>query len=191
MLSADATAERSDDRASSGFIPIALDTLLPSAAYDFDLYLREARGGRPTLYRRSSYPLAKADIQRLVQQGVRTLHVLYEDRDRYAGYLKSLLANKGNFTPAQKYSILKSATRSMLSETICNRSLDAYVENVDELSQQMVELICSDELLMRDMFSLMTHDYYSYTHVTNVSTYCLTLGRHLGIHDKTVLAKLV
>jgi putative nucleotidyltransferase with HDIG domain len=72
-----------------------------------------------------------------------------------------------------------------------NRSLDAYVKNVDTLSQQMVELICNDDLLMRDVFSLMTHDYYSYTHVTNVSTYCLALARRLGIQQREELVKLV
>ena len=47
----------------------------------------------------------------------------------------------------------------------------------------MVESICSDDLVLRDMFFLMAHDYESYTHATNVSTYCLTIARELGIGD--------
>jgi HD-GYP domain-containing protein (c-di-GMP phosphodiesterase class II) len=191
MSSAVINAENSDDAASRGFIPIAVDTLLPSAICEFDLYLRQIRGGQPTLYRRRRYPLGQSDLDRLIQQGVRTLHVLYDERDLYANYLKTLLVGRQEFTAVQKYKILKSAARSMLSETFCGGSLDAYVQIVDSLSQQMVEAICNDELLLRDVFSLMTHDYYSYTHVTNVSTYCLTLARGLGIREKQELVALV
>src|SRR5438105_3798688 len=106
MSSAAIITEYSDDAASRGFIPIALDTLLPSAMFDFDLYLREIRGGRPTLYRRRQYPLAQSDIDRLVRQGVRMLHMLYDERNLYADYLKTLLVGRHEFTAVQKYKIL-------------------------------------------------------------------------------------
>ncbi|HEV3415480.1 MAG TPA: HD domain-containing phosphohydrolase [Pirellulales bacterium] len=191
MGSAQSTAELLDDVHSRGFVPIAVDTLLPSAVYDFDLYLRQSAVGRLTLYRRRSYPLDQSDLDRLLKEGVRTLHVPYEDRDVYANYLKSLLAESHQFTPQQKYKILKAAARSLLSDTFSGNSLDSYLLSVDSLSQQMVESICSDDLLLRDIFFLMTHDYYSYTHVTNVSTYCLALARELGIHEQQELVDIV
>jgi HD-GYP domain-containing protein (c-di-GMP phosphodiesterase class II) len=168
-----------------------LDTLLPSAICDFDLYLRQIRGGNLTLYRRRRFPLAQNDLDRLIEQGVRTLHILYEERDLYADYLKGLLVGQPQFTLAQKYTILKAAARSLLSDNFCGGSLDTYVRTVDSLSQQMVDSICNDDLLLRDIFALMAHDYYSYTHVTNVSTYCLALARELGIRDKTELFGVV
>ncbi|HEV2972450.1 MAG TPA: HD domain-containing phosphohydrolase [Pirellulales bacterium] len=191
MCSAQSTAEPLDEVQSRGFVPIAVDTLLPSAVYDFDLYLRQSAADRLTLYRRRSYPLAQSDLDRLLQEGVRTLHVPFDDRDVYTSYLKSLLAESHRFTPQQKYKILKGAARSLLSETFSGNSLDSHVQSVDTLSQQMVESICSDDLLLRDVFFLMTHDYYSYTHVTNVSTYCLALARELGIRDRQELVTLV
>jgi HD-GYP domain-containing protein (c-di-GMP phosphodiesterase class II) len=191
MCSAQSAAELLDDVQSRGFVPIAVDTLIPSAVYEFDLYLRQSAAGRLTLYRRRSYPLDQSDLDRLLKEGVRTLHVPYDDRDVYASYLKSLLAESHQFTPQQKYKILKGAARSLLSDTFSGNSLDSYVQSVDSLSQQMVESICSDDLLLRDIFFLMTHDYYSYTHVTNVSTYCLALARELGIQDQPELVDLV
>ena len=185
------TTEPLDDVQSQGFVPIALDTLLPRAILDFDLYLRQMRGGKLTLYRRRHYPLGQTDLDRLLEQGVRTLHIPYEDRDLYAEYLKGLLVEREQFTSIQKYTILKAAARSLLSDTFCGRSMDAYVQSIDNLSQQMVDSICADDLLLREIFFLMTHDYYSYTHVTNVSTYSLALARALGIHDKRELTELV
>ena len=185
------TAEPQDDVQSRGFVPIAVDTILPKAVIDFDLYLRQMRGGKLTLYRRRRYPLAQSDLNRLLEQGVRTLHIPYEDRDLYAEYLKGLLVGGEQFTPIQKYTILKAAARSLLSDTFCGRSMDAYVQSIDHLSQQMVDSICADDLLLRDIFFLMTHDYYSYTHVTNVSTYSLALARGMGLSDKQELTELV
>lgn len=179
------------DTDSRGFIPIALDTLLPSAMCNFDLYLRQIRGSNPTLYRRRHLPLAQSDLDRLIAQGVRTLHVLYDERDLYADYLKTLLVSQQQLTSVQKYKILKAAARSMLSDNFCGGSLDSHLASVDTLSQQMVESICNDDMLLRDVFQLMTHDYYSYTHVTNVSTYTLALARALGMSGREELVELV
>src|SRR5262245_39212470 len=142
MASVVPDSDRHDDADSRGFIPIALDTLLPSAICDFDLYLRQIRGGKPMLYRRRRYPLNQNDLDRLIAHGVRTLHVLYDERDLYADYLKSLLVSQQQFTPAQKYKILKAAARSMLSESFCGGSLDSHMASVDSFSQQMVDSIC-------------------------------------------------
>jgi len=191
MASVAPNTEQHDDADSRGFIPIAVDTLLPSAMCDFDLYLRQIRGGKPTLYRRRRYPLAQNDLDRLIAQGVRTLHVLYDERDLYANYLKTMLVSQQQFTPAQKYRILKAAARSMLTENFSSGSLDSHLASVDSLSQQMVESICNDDMLLRDVFLLMTHDYYSYTHVTNVSTYSLALARALGMSEREELVELV
>ncbi len=47
MSSLPGIAEPVED-ASRGFIPIAVDTLLPSAIYDFDLYLKHSSAGKLT-----------------------------------------------------------------------------------------------------------------------------------------------
>jgi HD-GYP domain-containing protein (c-di-GMP phosphodiesterase class II) len=190
MYPSPAVAESVEDP-SRGFIPIAVDTLLPGAAYEFDLYLKDPSAGKLTLYRGRNYPLVQSDLDRLLEQGVRTLHVLYDDRDVYAEYLNRLLVERPQLTPSQKYTILKSAARSLLTDSFCGRSMEAYVRRVDELSRQMVESICIDDLILREIFFLMAHDYYSYTHVTNVSTYCLALAREWGVSDEKVLAQIV
>jgi HD-GYP domain-containing protein (c-di-GMP phosphodiesterase class II) len=177
--------------ASRGFIPIAVDTLLPCAVYEFDLFLQQPSASKLTLFRRKNYPLEQSDLDRLLEQGVRTLHVLYDDRDVYAEYLNRLLVEGQELNTEQKYIVLKSAARSLLSDSFCGRSVESYVHMVDHLSRQMVDSICNDDLLLREIFFLMAHDYYSYTHVTNVSTYCLALAREWGVSDENVLGQIV
>ncbi len=173
-----------------GFVPVALDTLLPGAAYGFDLYMKQRPGGM-LLYRRREYPVDQTDFDRLLSQGVRTLHVSFDDRDMYARYLNLLLVDGEDLTATQKYTLLKGAARSVLSDSLCSRSPDTLVRSVSDLSKQMVESLCGNELLLRDIFFLMTHDYYSYTHVTNVSMYCLTLAQQMGICNKQELTEIV
>src|SRR6266699_1294510 len=87
--------------ASCGFIPIAVDTLLPTAIFEFDIYLKHPSAEKLTLYCRRNYPLVQSDLDRLLERGVRTLHVLYDDRDLYAEYLNRLLVERQQFTPGQ------------------------------------------------------------------------------------------
>ncbi len=42
----------------------------------------------------------------------------------------------------------------------------------------------------RDMYDLMMHDYYTFTHSANVATYCVTLAQKLGITDRADLARI-
>ncbi len=177
--------------ASRGFIPVAVDTLLPSAVCDFDLFLKHSSAGKLTLFRRRNIPLDQADLDHLREQGVRTLHVLYDDRDVYAGYLNRLLVEGDELSTTEKYGVLKSAARSLLSDSFCGRSLESYVHTIDHFSRQMVESVCNDDLLLREIFFLMAHDYYSYTHVTNVATYCLALAREWGVSDESILMQIV
>ncbi len=183
-----ATPDAEED--AHGFVPVAIDTLVPGATYGFDLYIKQ-RPSRMLLYRRRDYPVTQADFDRLLAQGIRTLHVSFDDRDMYAQYLNILLVEGEELSPTQKYTLLKGAARSVLSDTLCVRSADTYVRSVTDLSKQMVDSLCGNELLLRDIFFLMTHDYYSYTHVTNVSMYCLSLAQAMGISDKLELTQIV
>jgi len=165
----------------SGFVPVAVDTLVSSAAYDFDLFMRQPRHDTYILYRARGYPLTKEDLDRLVQRGVHTLHIAFEDRDSYTESLNHLLLEGGALSPIQKYNLLKGAARSLFSDALCESLPESFIDSADALSRKMVSSICNDELVLRDMFFLMAHDYCSYTHATNVATYSLALAMERGI----------
>ncbi len=193
MSNALATTTESESSAEpQAYIPVALDTLLPRAVHEFDLYTRNHQNAKQyVLYRRREIPVTEDDFTRLISHGVTTLHILYDDRVVYEEYLKSLLLDPGSLSSGQKYTILKGAARTLMAETACGASVDVHVHAIDGLSRQMVHAMCNDDLVLRDIFFLMTHDYYSYTHVVNVATYCLALARTLGMHDVQELSTIV
>jgi HD-GYP domain-containing protein (c-di-GMP phosphodiesterase class II) len=175
---------------SPAYVPVAVATLIPSAMHGFDLYIRQARSAGYVLYRRAGYPISDEDVRRLIEQDVGTLYILFDDRDAYAEHLNRLLLEGDSLTAVQKYNILKGAARSLLLEQFSGNLSESSLQPVNALSRQMVESICNDDMVLRDMFFLMAHDYQSYTHATNVSTYCLALARELGIHDLQELVSI-
>jgi putative nucleotidyltransferase with HDIG domain len=177
------TPEQPAIASAPAFVPIAVETLIASAAHPFDLYLRQVRDNGYVLYRRAGLSLTAEDTRRLVEQNVRTLYILFDDRNAYANHLNRVLLESQTLTAVEKYNLLKGAARSLLLEQFSGNLSESSLDPVTTLSRQMVETICSDDMVLRDMFFLMAHDYQSYTHATNVSTYCLTIARELGITD--------
>ena len=159
-----------------GFLPVAVDTLCPTAVLDFDLYLRPDPEAPPSLYRESMYPLEQEDLDRLAERGVQTLYIPSGKCVAYQRYLREVVLANRNLTPVQRFAILKRANRAVFQSAFRSSNLDHMVRFADEFGQQMSEVICNRDLVLVDLFSLMDHDYYTYTHVTNVCTYCVALA---------------
>jgi HD-GYP domain-containing protein (c-di-GMP phosphodiesterase class II) len=51
-------------------------------------------------------------------------------------------------------------------------------------------LICEDDVLLTDLFDVMTHDYDTFNHAVNVSTYCVLIACELGISDRDSLVQI-
>src|SRR5580704_7510703 len=102
----------------SGFVPVAVDTLIASRIYDFHLFIRRDKGGSFVLYRSRGYPFAQDDLNKLTERGIRTLYIAFEDRDAYTESLNNLLLEGEQLTANQKYNLLKGAARSLFDEAM-------------------------------------------------------------------------
>jgi len=65
--------------------------------------------------------------------------------------------------------------------------VNRVVEFAADFGQRMTDLVCNQGLVLGNLLPLMTHDYYTYTHVTNVCTHCLALASGLGIREQSEL----
>ena len=54
----------------------------------------------------------------------------------------------------------------------------------------MVRTVCDSKLIVNELLKAMSHDYSSFTHAMNVSTYCLLLAKGLGISDEQELLRI-
>jgi HD-GYP domain-containing protein (c-di-GMP phosphodiesterase class II) len=176
-------------RAEGAFVPIAVETLLPSQTLSFDLFVRQAAGGH-ALYREKHIPLEPADLQRLLERDVHTLFIHFDARAAYAEYLRGALVGNEDIDPVQRFKLLQAATQSVFVDAFNGGKIEKLLAGVQDISDQIVRTVCSERTVMRQLFSLMVHDYCTYTHANNVSSYCVSIAWSLGIRSQTELAAI-
>jgi len=175
--------------AARGFVPIAVDTLMPIGALDFDLYIRPSPQTPPELYREASYPLEQADLDRLSRQEVHTLYIPAADCLRYQKYLQQVVVRNERLRPTQRFVVLKNANRAIFESAFRSGAPERMVQFADEFGRQLIDLVCRRETVLYHLFRVMDHDYYTYTHLTNVCTYSVALTRWLGIRRSGLLRR--
>ncbi len=174
----------------AGMLPISLEALCPTSALRFDLFLRSDPGASVVLYRECSVPLEASDIERLRSSGIPTLYIRLADHSRYSRYVREEVIPNENVPAAQRYNLLRNVSRTAFETAFRSGNAERAVMVADEFAGQMTDLICDQDVLVSELFSLVEHDYYTFTHATNVSTYCLTLALALGISDREELVSI-
>ena len=159
-------------------MPIALGTLRASSLLAFDLYLPSERSPQPVLYRQRSHPFAQADLDRLMERGVRTLYIASADAEPYREHLREKILKNEDIPPVARYQALREATRVVLSEALAHGNADNAVTVTEELSGEMVRTVCESKLIINELLKTMSHDYGSFNHAMNVATYCLLLAQN-------------
>jgi HD-GYP domain-containing protein (c-di-GMP phosphodiesterase class II) len=171
-------------------MPIAVDTLCASALLTFDVYVQLNKSGRLMLYRERSYALTQHDLDVLGQRGIRTLYIRSGDAGIYRDHLRENVLKNKNIPPARRYQVLREAARVVLSESLENGDLGAAVSATRDIGQEMVDTVCNSQVMLNDLLRVMSHDYSTFTHAMNVSTYCLLIAWRLGIRAGQELVRI-
>ncbi len=173
-----------------GLVPVAIKTLQSQAEISFDLYLWPSRSRPPRLYREKHVPLEPDDLSRLLDQGVATLYTLAAEAEQYCEHVRSHVLADETIPANERYRVLKDATRTVLTAALEKGDVDGAVNVSAEFSRDMVSLICKRTNIFNDLLPLMTHDYGTFTHITNVCTSCVVLAEALGIQDHERLMEI-
>ena len=184
----EARGEATDSRISVGrYLPVPLLTLGKAKHYDFDLYQITDPAAPPVLYREKSYPISKSDIDRLVEQGAHTLYVRASSHAKYQTYLRDnlqeFLADE-SMAPQARYEVLCETASEVLRQAFATEGAERVVTRATEFSRDMVGLLADRNVVAYDLFLVMHHDYLTFAHSINVSTYSVLLAEKLGIQDK-------
>ncbi len=171
-------------------VPVALNTLCPTAVLDYDLYLWANDKSDPVLYRQRRLPFTRTDVDRLLRAKVDTLYLPIDDHASYRRQLQEGVVDNNNVPPLERYRALKELNRCAFEAALRGRNLNRVVQVADTHASRLVGIICNRELVLDDMFRLMDHDYYTYTHATNVCAYSIILAHRLGFTDETELSSI-
>ena len=172
-----------------GFLPIACQTLLPTDQLDFDLYVVTDEE-TPVLFRGRDYPLEEADIDRLQRSETRTLYIRLGDQELYRDYLRDVVLSSPELDEGARFRVLTEVHRSVFSTAFRSPDINRFMKCATEFGNELTSFVCASQLGMTDLISLMSHDYYTFTHVANVTTYCVCLAARLGVRDRDELQKI-
>lgn len=176
--------------APSQFVQVDLAALRPNTAFEFDLYLRSDPRQPAVLYREHHYPLEDQDVRSLSESGIDALYIAAKEADRFQQYVRESVIGDDEIPLADRYKILRDISRASFTGALNSDCPDRIVQDAQRFGNELVELICDDDLILVDLFRVMQHDYCTYTHVINVCAYCTALAQAAGIADRTALASI-
>ncbi len=183
--------ESSPARPSSGrsdYLPIGVDTILASTELPFDLYLRVDPAASPVLYRERRLVLESSDFDRLSEQGTTTLFIRVADHVAYRDYLVQTVLRNHEVPGPRRFHVLKIANQAVFQSAFGHRNPGKLVDFAAEYGDELAAIISEENLAVSEVLRLMEHDYYTYTHATNVSVLSLLIAQQigLGVHDGIV-----
>ena len=181
MPSAIAENATSREEQQSHFVPVAIDTLAPSEELPFDLYLRTDASQPPVLYRERRLTVHEEDLSKLMGQAIETLFIRVSEHVAYRNYLRSTVLSNTGLPAERRFKILQIANRAILQLAFQNPRPDMAVDVASEYGRELATIVCSDDVVLTDLLPLMTHDYQTYTHATNVCTLGLMVAAVMGL----------
>jgi HD-GYP domain-containing protein (c-di-GMP phosphodiesterase class II) len=172
------------------FVPVAVETLYGLGSAEIALY---TGGAIPKLVRDRNTRITDNQLNQLIRAGVTTLLIATEDLLAYEHHLHARLGNAVGLSLVDQYRMLTEATRSVF-ESALKREGSAGVPKAvgaaKQFGKDLADVMVDQKPVLREMFDLMLHDYYSFSHAANVSTYSIRLAQEMGVSDRATLAQV-
>jgi len=176
---------------SLGYLPISTVTLGASVDLDFDLYIQHEGRSFAELYRGRSYPLTIDDLDKLRKGGVDHLYIRWDDKDSYRSYLQQHVLSDGCVPLAARIKALKEVTRVAFEDALRRNNCDKMVNVAGDFGRDLAGMLADETPAFQELFKALDHDYYTFTHACNVSTYCAVIAVRAGNCDSVELAEIV
>jgi HD-GYP domain-containing protein (c-di-GMP phosphodiesterase class II) len=174
----------------AGYLPVATAGLTAASVLDCDLFIQLPGRSAAELYRGRSYRLCEADLAHLRSSGIDHLYIRLSDADAYRSYLCEYVLKRQDIPATARMKALREITRVTFEDALAAKGADRLVQTAKGFGEELAALICEQSPAFGEVFKTLEHDYYTFTHVCNVSLYCGLLGRRMGITDFAELADL-
>ena len=169
---------------------LAVDSILDNTETDFDLYLEV--GDELTLYAKSPYKWAKAELSRLLAAGHTSFYYSTADRVKVEAFqaLQAIPQVDMSLPPMERVLNLTDVAAEMTRVLYEHPMTVAAVNKGEEVAQQMVQTIQEDIHCIAAIGSLANHDYYTYYHSARVAAYATAIALQLSARDEQTLRDL-
>jgi putative nucleotidyltransferase with HDIG domain len=122
----------------------------------------------------------------LENENIEHLYIKHDDFEKYSkdinSYLSSVMADD-NTSSLMKSEIMHQLASDTMHDLLAGDITKTKINQVSQSVDITVEFILSDPNAVKSMLEVTTHDYYTYTHSVDVSTYALGFGSYLGLNE--------
>jgi len=175
------------------YVSIPIATLDPGQCHHLDLFQKVDQAETYRLFRGRDYAITAEDLARLRSRGVTKLYIHQDDQKGYQTYLREnldqFLENESLPAP-ERFELLNQVTQDSLQETLDAGDVSGTVDASRKMGRHTVNLMNQADLLVYDVFSMLKHDFHTFTHSANVCSYSVLLAKDLGIRDPEVLEEI-
>jgi len=177
----------------AGFVPVAIQTLRTSKADAVDLFVQYEPNCEPVLYTRSGCCPNDEQFAELADVGVESLYVRNDDFFNFSSNLMEsleVLLQKEDVSKSEKFAALQLAVAVEIEQTLRLVDCEKFRNLAEKIGHDLVCLLANAEVLPRELFRLARHDFNTFTHVTNVASYCVLLAQSMGICNRKELEQI-
>lgn len=175
------------------FLAVAIQTLASAPTLCADLYVKADENATPLLYRDRNLELARDELSKLADSGFSTVYIPQDQVSLYQKHLRDSIQpylSDENVPTGTRLHFLTEAGRDMLQHALDGGNINNTVAAANKISSDMTTFIFRNDFAVRDLMSVLRHDYTTFTHSYNVAMYCLLLAKAFGIHDELVLESI-
>lgn len=174
------------------YLPAFAEGLRIDSIVGFDLYLKSGRGNF-VLYRNRDLPFTRESAERLKSVEAGQLYIDAGDREEYFNYIEQhlpeILADK-SISLEKKSTLLYDSASNAVSQIFRTPDAPENLLRSENVVNYISGFVIGDREAFKKLFSIASHDYYTYTHSINVCTYSLALADTLTITDPQLLRDL-
>jgi HD-GYP domain-containing protein (c-di-GMP phosphodiesterase class II) len=193
MTASESTTPESTPRRPVSFLPISVATLECDSPLHVDLYITTQVNKPPVLYRSASLPADRAEVQRLMAQGVHTVYIQSHDYATFQDHLRDNLPGFLNDTSrplSVRMAFLAERSRDVLKAAFETRDTNKLLQDSRGVANDLVKLASSHGLVPADQYAMLRHDYCTFAHSFRTALYTMILGKAAGISERQTLHDL-
>lgn len=126
------------------------------------------------------------EIESLENENIEHLYIKHDDFEKYSKDINKYLSNIVNndeLSSLMKSEIMHELACDTMHDLLSGEITKTKINQVSKSVDITVEFILNDKNAIKSMLEVTTHDYYTYTHSVDVSTYALAFGSYLGLNE--------
>jgi HD-GYP domain-containing protein (c-di-GMP phosphodiesterase class II) len=155
-----------------------------------DLYKAVSWSSEPALYCAGDVSLSDAQRSELSQDKIAFLYVRQSDSDRLQKVLRDNLdsiVQREDVPLADRYNLVQTVASAEMKRLFQLIRLDESIVEFDKLGGNISSLISSGSAVPGELLAIARHSADTFTHMINVSAYCVLTAEAIGISDKEEL----